>query len=177
MLDANALMHSSRDVDGDAFMEQLDPLFPIAYRLAYGLLRNRDDASDIVQESTLNAWRHRRSFRRDSPIKPWFLAIVANECRQTVRNRWWSVIRHPELSVADQGEESDLDDARSLRHALLQLNHRDRLALVLRYYLDLSFVEVAAVLNISAGTARVRTHRALGRLRPIMEVPKELSNE
>lgn len=177
MLDANALMDGSRDVEGDAFMEQLEPVLPIAYRLAYALLRNRDDASDIVQESTLNAWRHRRSFRRDSPIKPWFLAIVANECRQAVRNRWWSVIRRPELSVADHEDESELDDVRSLRHALLQLNHPDRLVLVLRYYLDLSFIEVAVVLNISPVTARVRTHRALGRLRPIMEVPKELSNE
>jgi RNA polymerase sigma-70 factor (ECF subfamily) len=177
MLDANALMDGSRDIDAEAFMAQLDRVLPTAYRLAYALLRNRDDASDIVQESTLSAWRHRRSFRRDSPIKPWFLAIVANECRQTVRSRWWSVIRRPDLSVADQGDESDLDDARSLRHALLQLNHTDRLVLVLRYYLDLSFIEVAAVLNVSAGTARVRTHRALGRLRPIMEVPEELSNE
>src|ERR1700682_748877 len=178
MLGADALMDDGLEISADAFMDAIDPWLPVAYRLAYGLLRNRDEAGDIVQEATLNAWRHRRSFRAGAPIRPWFMALVANQCRQAVRNRWWSVVRRPDLTVAAGGAgESHVDEAQILKQGLLRLNERDRLVLVLRYYLDLPFDEVGATLHISPTAARVRTHRALARLRPIIGIPEELPHE
>jgi RNA polymerase sigma factor (sigma-70 family) len=178
MLDANALMNDGADIGTDAFMDAIDPVLPAAYRLAYGLLSNRVEVGDVLQEATLSAWRHRRSLRAGAPMRPWFLAIVANQCRQTVRSRWWSVIRQPDLTVLDRNRgEKRVDDADALRQGLLQLSDRDRLVLVLRYYLDLSFDEVAATLRISATAARVRTHRALARLRPVIDIPEDLNDD
>ena len=178
MLKADSLMAGTGEMQSDAFMEAIDPLLPMGYRLACGLLRNRDEADDVMQEATLNAWKHRRSVRVGSPVRPWFLAIVANQCRQTVRTRWWSVIRRPDLTspVRQEGEQEP-DQVESLRRGLLKLNDRDRLVLVLRYYLDLSFDDVAATLLISPQSARMRTHRALARLKPIIDVPGDLSHE
>jgi RNA polymerase sigma factor (sigma-70 family) len=178
MLKADSLMAETGEMESDAFMEAIDPLLPMGYRLACGLLRNRDEADDIMQEATLNAWKHRRSLRGGSPVRPWFLAIVANQCRQAVRTRWWSVIRRPDLaSPVRQEGEYEPDQVESLKRGLLKLNDRDRLVLVLRYYLDLSFDDVAATLLISPQTARMRTHRALARLKPIIDVPGDLSHE
>lgn len=177
MLAADVLMNESRRLDSDSFMDALDPVLPDAYRLAYALLRNRDDAGDVVQQSALNAWQHRRSFRAGAPIRPWFLAIVANQRRHTVRNRWWSVLKRPDLSaVAEKADATQEDEAANLRNALRRLNERDRLVLVLRYYLDLPFDEVAATLRISPGAARVRERRAIARLRPIVDIREELAN-
>jgi RNA polymerase sigma-70 factor (ECF subfamily) len=78
--------------------------------------------------------------------------------------------------VAMDSGESQVDAAQLVTQGLLRLNERDRLVLVLRYYLDLSFDEVGATLHISPAAARVRTHRALARLRPIIDVPEELPN-
>jgi RNA polymerase sigma factor (sigma-70 family) len=175
MLKAGALMAETAEMESDAFMEAIVPLIPIGYRLAYGLLRNPDEADDIMQEATLNAWKHRRSLRAGSPVRPWFLAIVANQCRQIVRTRWWSVIRRPDLaSAVRQQNEDERDQVESLRRGLLTLKYPDRLVLVLRYYLDLSFEDVSAILRISPQTARVRTHRALARLKPIVDVQGDL---
>jgi RNA polymerase sigma factor (sigma-70 family) len=173
MLAAGALMASTRQADSDAFMDALDPLLPDAYRLAYALLRDRDEAGDIVQEATLRAWRHRRSFRADSPMRPWFLAIVANQCRRAAANRWRSVLKRADMTVSQGGDPTSADEAESLRHALQQLNERDRVLVVLRYYLDLSFDEVAATLRISPGAARVRAHRAIERLRSVVNIEQE----
>jgi RNA polymerase sigma-70 factor (ECF subfamily) len=174
----DALMVGGRAIDPDAFMDAIDPLLPMAYRLARGFLRNDHEAEDVLQEATFKAWEHRGSLRADSLIRPWFLAIVANECRQTLRGRWWSVIRQPDLSSMDPHPTgSEPADVESLKQGLLKLRYRDRLILVLRFYLDLSFQDVAATLHISPAAARVRTHRALARLRPIVAIPGELIDE
>jgi RNA polymerase sigma-70 factor (ECF subfamily) len=174
---AAALMDRIRPADADAFMDALDHVLPDAYRLAFAMVRNPDEAGDIVQESALKAWRHRRSFREGAPIRPWFLAIVANQCRRIVTSRWWSVLKRADVMVATQSSgTTDVEEAESLRYALMQLTERDRLVVVLRYYLDLPFDEVAVTLGISPGAARVRAHRALARLRPIVDVGPELTN-
>lgn len=178
MSEANAVMHDKRLIDSDEFINAIEPLIPIAHRLAYGMLRSRDEATDVVQDAILNAWRHRSSLREDSEIRPWFLAVVANQCRQAVRGRWWSVIRRPDLSSVSRAEGGiEIDDVHSLRQGLLKLPDRDRLVLVLRYYLDLSFADLGSTLRISPQAARVRVHRALSRLRPMMEIPEDLTDE
>jgi len=178
MVDGDALMVDGRAVEPDTFMDALDPVLPMAYRLARGFLRNADEAEDVLQEATLKAWKHRGSLRAGSPLRPWFLAIVANQCRQTMRARWWSVIRQPDFPSASQHHAGvEPDEVETLRQALLRLPTRDRLILVLRYYLDLSFQDIGATLHISTPAARVRTHRALARLRPIVAIPGELTDE
>ena len=157
--------------EADEFVRGLEPLLPIAFRLAYAMLRHTDDAEDAVQEAAANAWRKRHTFRAGAKLRPWFLAIVANECRMVRRRNRRSVQAE---SVATQPES---DDVVALRRALAGLDMNSRLALVLRYYLDLPFEEVARTLDISAGAARVRVHRALRKLRPAFEVEEESGDE
>jgi RNA polymerase sigma factor (sigma-70 family) len=177
MLDAEAVMTDRWDIDSDAFMDAIEPLIPDAFRLANGMLRSRSEASDVVQDATVSAWRHRDSFRSGAVVRPWFLAIVANQCRQAVRQRWWSVITRPDLVIARESNEAALDEAETLRQGLRRLNHSDRLILVLRYYLDLSPNEVAVMLHLSPAAARVRVHRALQRLRRIIGATEDLIDE
>ena len=154
----------------DSFVDQLRPLLPVAHRLAHAMLRSPDEAEDAVQDAILNAWRAFGRLRPDSAMRPWFLTIVANQCRQRRRNRWWSVIKGGELPELSGGDPADRSDADDLRRALARLPHDQRLAVVLRYYLDLSFDEVGRTLGVSGPAAKSRVHRALTRLR--LELPE-----
>jgi RNA polymerase sigma factor (sigma-70 family) len=145
----------------------LAPLFLPAYRLAFGMLRNRQEAEDAVQEGALQAWKHQARFRPGADMRPWFFAIVANQCRTFRRSRWSSLIRQPNPQAATVQAVEDVDADLDLRRALNRLRHDDRLVLVLRYYLDLDFDEIATTLEISEDAARSRTHRAVRRLRPV----------
>jgi RNA polymerase sigma-70 factor (ECF subfamily) len=156
--------------DQGAFGDGLEPLLPIAFRLAYAMLRHRDDAEDAVQEAAANAWRKRGTFRAGAELRPWFLAIVANECRMSMRRSKRTAA--PEAAASSGAS----DEALALRRALARLDLSNRLVLVLRYYLDLRYEEVGKTLGISAGAARVRVHRALGKLRPAFEVEEGLSD-
>ena len=152
------------------FMELVDPVLPAAHRLAVAMLRSQVEAEDAVQEATVKAWRHRDRFRRGADMTPWLLAIVANECRAIRRSRWWSVVRWPTGAIFAEDGHAGADDPTHLRRAIGQLPHEQKVAIVLRYYVDLSFEEVAAVLKISVDAAKSRTYRALKRLRLDPEV-------
>jgi RNA polymerase sigma-70 factor (ECF subfamily) len=157
--------------DADAFVALVEPVLPAAYRLAVGMLRSRDEAEDAVQEAMYRAWRSFGRFR-GADMKPWLLTIVANQCRQMRRSRWWSVIRSDEdaLTVpAARAEEENLGQT-DLRRALQRLSGSQRLVLVLRYYLDLSFEEMAVILKTNPKAAKSRTYRALERLRLTPEI-------
>lgn len=155
-------------LDQAAFMALVEPELISAYRLAVAMLRSEVEAEDAVQDGILNAWRHRGRFRAGSAMRPWLLAIVANQCRAARRSRWWSVIRMPDAPKADAIAAGPSDAA--LRQAILRLPHELKLAIVLRYYLDLPFDEMGAVLRISPKAAKSRTYRALERLRLSPEV-------
>lgn len=158
--------------DQQAFMLLVEPHLPAAFRLAVGMLRSHSDAEDAVQEAVLNAWRHFGRFRRDSDLKPWLFTIVANQCRDQRRSRWWSVVRRSEApdDLVDMTSSSVDPAAVDLRRALYLLPHDQRLVLVLRFYLDLSYEEIGQTLRISAKAAKSRTYRAVERLRLSPEV-------
>jgi RNA polymerase sigma-70 factor, ECF subfamily len=153
--------------DGHAFERLIAPLLDPAFRLAMTMLNDRAAAEDAVQEAAIKAWRKLDRFRAGSPFRPWFLAIVANECRSARRSRWWSVLRFPELrSSGTSGDESV--DRIDLDAALDRLPRHHLLVLSLYYHLDLPIEEVARILDCSEGAARQRIHRALAALRPAM---------
>lgn len=160
--------------DTGTFLGWIEPLLPGAYRLAYAMLQSQPEAEDAVQDALLRAWAARGRLRPGSDPKPWFLTIVANQCRQQRRSRWWSVVRRAEVPDGPATEPGpDAGDA-DLRRAMARLPHRHRLVLALRYYLDLSFEDIGRALGISAAAAKTRVHRALRQLRA--EVPEDLND-
>ena len=142
-----------------SFEAELAPLLQIGLRLATVMLVDRSAAEDAVQEAALQAWRHRDQ-RRETALRPWFLAIVANQCRETRRGRWLRLIRlDPEVPGQASPTDDVSEDILDLRAALVRLSPRDRLAIALRYYLDLSFEDVALTARCSVSAAKSRVRR------------------
>jgi RNA polymerase sigma-70 factor (ECF subfamily) len=167
------LIKSALGGDGSAFAELVRPHYSTAFRLAYGMLHKVDEAEDAVQEASLIAWRKLGNVREGSPLRSWFLSIVANQCRAAARSRRWF------LELADRPDEvmpsPDIAAGLDLRRGLARLNHDERLLLVLRFYLDMPYEEIASMLGISKKATRTRVERALRRLRPILQVREALA--
>jgi RNA polymerase sigma-70 factor (ECF subfamily) len=161
------LVEAARAGDGSAFAELVRPQYQAAFRVAYGMLHDVDEAEDAVQEAAFKAWKRLGNLREGASLRPWFLAIVANQCRTMSKSRWWSVLRvdPPET----QSRSVDIAASVDLRRALRRLGHDERLVVVLRYYLDMPFEEIATMLGISTKAARTRVERAVRRLRPIIQ--------
>ena len=161
----------SRNQMGAANFDALiGPHLEAGYRTALAILRDPDQAHDAVQESAFKAWRKLGQLHEGKPARPWFLAIVANQCRSERRTHWWSVIRLPELDTGEQTREAGGAETIDIDRELAKLPREDRLALFLYFYLDLPLEEVGAVLGLSAGGAKTRVYRAAKKLRPGLEM-------
>ncbi len=166
------LVRDAKRGDEAAFTSLLRPLLEPAYRLAAGMLQDRQLAEDGVQEAAVKAWRKINQLREGTEMRPWFLGIVANECRSTRRGRWWAVLK----INAEQRDAVAPDDKAirgvDLRNALKRLNPEQRLVVVLYFYLDLPVEEIATIAGASYAAVRGRLYRGIRELRAEFPIPE-----
>ncbi len=132
------------------------------------MLHDPHAAEDVVQDASLKAWRKLDQLKAGAELQPWFLGIVANECRSVRRNRWWSVLRlsDPEPPAAREGD--SMAAFADLRRAIRRLRHRRRILLVLHWYLDLPIAEVATITGSSEDAVKSELSRAVRELRRLL---------
>jgi RNA polymerase sigma-70 factor (ECF subfamily) len=158
--------------DGHAYARLVRPHEGIAYRVAAAVAGSAADGQEAVQNAHVKAYRSLGQFRRGAPFRPWLLRIVVNEARNVRR----SERRHERLAAragqlvrrhAAGADETIVarDEVSTVLAGLAALGERDRVALALRYFADLSDRDAATVLGIGEGAYRVRVLRALRRLR------------
>lgn len=164
-----ALVQAAKEGDESAFELLLEPLLNQGYRLACTLLHDHSAAEDAVQEAAFRAWQKVSQLREGSEMRPWFLAIVANQCRTLTRSRWWSVARGETPEDATGPPDDALLEGLELRKALRSMDEAKRLVLVLHWYLDLPLEEIAAVTGTSVHAAESRLLRATQELKRRME--------
>jgi RNA polymerase sigma-70 factor (ECF subfamily) len=146
----------------------------VAFRTAWLILGDAEDARDATQSGFLKAWVSIGRVDSSQPLQPWRLTIVANEARnrRRARRRWMARVL-PEDRVAllaEAGPAMDRvveqrDEVATILHHLVDMDEPDRLTLWCRYVLDLSERETAAVMDCAVGTVKSRTSRAMARLR------------
>ena len=154
-----------------------------AYRLAWSVLRDPEEARDLSQEAFVRVYQTAGTFQGRSRFSTWFYRILLNLCLDhRRRNGWWrrvSTVADPDglvaladehrPSVAEPGEQLDRDRRVAwLWRAVNDLAPQQRAAVILHVQEELPTVEVAAVLNCSESTVRVHLHRALIALRKHM---------
>jgi RNA polymerase sigma-70 factor, ECF subfamily len=168
------LVRTAKAGDEAAFEQLLRPLIDPAYRFACVMLNDPGAAEDVVQEAAVKAWRKLDQLRDGFDPQPWFLGIVANQCRSLRRTRWWWTAKVAEVyGTIDPTDEQVVRD-QDLRTAILRLRPRDRAVVTLHYFLDLPLEEVAAVTRQSVAAVRSQLYRALHRMRPGLEIQEGL---
>jgi RNA polymerase sigma-70 factor (ECF subfamily) len=159
------LVRDAKRGDETAFTSLLRPLLEPAYRLAAGMLQDRQLAEDAVQEAAVKAWRKINQLREGTEMRPWFLGIVANECRTARRSRWWGVLKIDAERRSTEAPDEVAVRGLDLRNALKRLGAKQRLVVVLYFYLDLPLEEIATIAGASFAAVRARLYRGIRELR------------
>lgn len=162
-------VRQARMGDDAAFETLLRQLSPPGYRLACGMLQDRQLAEDAVQEAAVMAWRKLHELRVGSRMQPWLLGIVANQCRTMRRARWWSIVKAAAPRRSVEAPDDLVVRRADMRRALARLNNDQRLVVVLYFYLDLPFEEIATITGHSFAAVRSRVYRALRKLKPDLD--------
>jgi RNA polymerase sigma factor (sigma-70 family) len=148
----------------------------VAFRTAFTITGDAAEAEDAAQEAFVKVYRTLGRFRSGAPFRPWLLTVVANEARNRRRaagrriNLTRRAAEHGSQGSPPSPETTLVAEERraELLGAVEELREEDREVISLRYFLELTEAEAAAVMGCARGTVKSRLSRAVGRLREKM---------
>jgi RNA polymerase sigma factor (sigma-70 family) len=161
--------------DDTKFRECVAPHLAASYSLARWLTGNDADAADVLQDASLKAFRYLHTLKSND-AKAWFFQIVRNTSYTLLKRRKVMLDIEDEKELADSNPTAEVlltenAGAEELRQSLEKLSAPDREILILREFEEMTYEQLAEVLNIPLGTVMSRLARARARLK------KELSKE
>ena len=132
------------------------------YRVAYSWTKNSDDANDVTQDVLLQLYKTTKEFTSDSHLKNWLIKVTVNQCKMLFRSPW--------SKMEDIGEYADTLGFEEKSHldlfrAVMNLDKKYRVPLLLFYYEGYSTAEIASILGIPEKTVSTRLFRAKARLK------------
>ena len=178
------LIQRAQNGDSEAFAALVTEHQHYVYNLALRLLKNEEEALDLAQETFVRAWTALPNFRGQSQFRTWLYRIVTNLCYNRLPNLRRSlnelgddvIAELPETDLAFDNPAQGLE-SRELRSYLHQaIDHLDenyRLLISLRYQNELSYEEIATMLNLPLGTVKTGLFRAKEQLRRALETYQE----
>ena len=165
--------------DAEAFGRLYDMHVDRVYRHVYYRVSNAHDAEDLTQQVFLKAWQAIHRYKKEaSPFIAWLMTISHNlvvDFYRTKKDRAYleaEVLASDPASSPEQATEASLEQQR-LRRAILHLGGDEQQVVILRFIEGFEFAEIASVLNKKEGNIRVILHRALVKLRDMLEKEKK----
>ena len=135
------------------------------FAIAYGILQNREEAEDVVQDSLVKAWKTRWRVRDPEKFPAWLCTIARHRAHDVVRKRRPVPFPHETLETSETktGHTTAIDE--QLHSALATLPELHRAALTLRYFEERDYRSIENALGLTNGALRGILGRALASLR------------
>jgi RNA polymerase sigma-70 factor (ECF subfamily) len=182
------LLTKARQGNVQAFEELTGNYYSKVFNICYRMLNNYDDAGEQAQETFIKAFRYIKDFKGNCSFSTWLYHISTNVCldfiRKNKRKKTVSLEQNTfeNLKIKDRlvsnGPEPDEiaetnAQKQAVREALTKMNEKNRIVLVLRDFMGLSYDQIAETINVPVGTVKSRISRARAELREILCAEKE----
>lgn len=180
MLSDEVLIRRAQSADHAAYRELVERYKEAGYRVAVNVLRDASDAEDALQEAFIKAYVYLHSYNPEYRFYTWFARIVRNVALSQLRARDWVLPLEGDFLVPartlreESPELAALTSSRAemVRQAVSRLPERYRQVLVLRYWHDLTYEEIAQVTEQSLSAVKTQLHRAKRMLGEMLRVPE-----
>ncbi len=164
--------------DTQAFAVLVDRYKDLVFTLAIRMLKNREEAEEISQDTFIKVYKSLPKFKGDSKLSTWVYKVAYNTCLDSIKknNR-----RQSEVAIDSYTENQikTLDNALSvleekeqqqtIQDCLQHLSSKDSFLLTLFYFEELSLQEISHIVNMEPNTVKVNIHRARKRLASILK--------
>lgn len=162
------LLTRIRNGDKAAYVELVKPYSERLLRKAKSMTSNEDDAEDVVQDALISGYKSISNFRADSGVYTWLYRIVINKSKDLLaknKNRGEKPLSDSEYLVLDErmGYEKKLELNDESNYLIRKVNSLDevyRQVIELRYFEEMSYSDIATVLNCNIGTVKSRLFKA-----------------
>ena len=145
-----------------SFGEIVENYYDDIYKFVFLMVKDKNDAADITQETFLMVERYLKSFKGESSIKTWLYRIASNEIKKFYKRQKRALKYKPKRN-------EDTRDYSDLKDAMEKLDKDSYEILFLRYFKRMNEKEIAFILNIPEGTVKSRLFNAKEKLRKVME--------
>ena len=132
------------------------------YRVAYSWMKNQHDANDVTQIVLLKFYKTTKSFESDDHIKNWLIKVTENECKMIFRSPWSKTEDITDYAQTLGFEEEQYYD---LFQAVMKLDKKYSVPLMLFYYDGYSTKEISAMIGVPEKTVSTRLFRAKAKLK------------
>jgi len=164
--DSALLKHASQDVE--AFSQIVAAYQTPVFNLCYRMLGDPQEAEDAAQETFWRAFQALHRYDHSRSFLTWLLSIAAHYCIDQLRKRrtpvesiqeWMDEIL-PGSSPNPETQYTQLEESQRIQQLLMRLEPHERAVLILRYWYEMSELEMAEMLSISTSAVKSRLHRA-----------------
>lgn len=135
------------------------------YRLAFCYVKNEHDALEILSEATYRGFINLKRLEKPEFFDTWMSRIIINCACDFLKKQNRYDFHEPDDSLPARQEELSVDDRLDLYQALDELAPDEKSLIILKYFEDKSFREIASILNIPESTVKTRLYRIIGKLR------------
>ena len=168
------MLNYRHNMERDAFQRLLEPVLQVGYGYAVKLTHNQDDAMDLVQDASIQAFKSIHTFTEGTNFKAWFMKILTNKFykakeKEARRGQTISLDDAEDLFLYTESEKAgvrdsaaqviDALDQEEVQIAIDELPQEFRVVCLLYFMNDFSYEEIAEVAEIPIGTVRSRLHR------------------
>lgn len=182
-MDDKILIEKIAAGDENAFKHFVEKYHQMVLNICNNILHNFDDSMDISQEVFLKIYESIDRFRGDSKISTWLYRIAVNKSlnflRSKKRSKWFSSLDlifgdekvqiDPVDDTLQPGEDMEIDESKKLLHdALKKLPEKQNAAIALSHFDELSYKEIAEIMNISVSEVGVLINRGKNKLQKII---------
>lgn len=173
MDDSHALVKRFLDGEKTAFDSIYQSYEEYVYHICLGILGNPDDARDAMQETFVSILSGLNRFKFNSKLSTWIYRTAVNQCMDAIRFKK----RKPqqcsfEWIGSSEQVERDILREQAVRASLMELKPQYRTILVLRYFQELSYDEIAQIMKWSMDNVRMTLHRARNAFRQIYDAKR-----
>jgi RNA polymerase sigma-70 factor (ECF subfamily) len=167
-LSENEILALVKKGDAQAYQQIVKKYMQTAYYIALGFVHNHQDALDLSQESFIKAFRKIKSFDAGRPFFPWFYRILKNLCIdhfKRIRRRREIPLEESYFLIQDR-EDKEMKEA--MWQGIKKLPFEQKEIIILRYFREYSYEEIAEITGKPIGTVMSSLHYAKKRLKDIV---------
>lgn len=176
--DEDILIQSIKDGDAKAYAQLVNRYKAMVYTLALRMLKNREEAEEVAQDTFIKVFRSLHKFKGDSKFSTWVYRVAYNTCLDTIKKNKKYIndvaideFTFNKLDVIDNALENIIKEEKSalIKACINKLPEDSSALLTLFYFEELSLDEISTIINIEANTVKVKLFRARKKLAVILE--------